>query len=50
MDGRERVLMALDGEAPDRIPCALNFYHVTLDGVAPPGYDWEAMIDVQFVT
>ncbi|MCD6287206.1 MAG: hypothetical protein J7M39_14960 [Anaerolineae bacterium] len=49
MDGRERVLMALDGEIPDRVPCALNFYHVDLDGVAPQGYDWESMIDVQFV-
>ncbi|MBN1249980.1 MAG: hypothetical protein JXC32_20115 [Anaerolineae bacterium] len=49
MDGRERVLTALDGGTPDRVPCALNFYHVSLDGFAPPGYDWEALIDVQFV-
>jgi hypothetical protein len=49
MDGRDRVLVALEGGTPDRIPCALNFYHVTLDGVAPVGYDWEALIDVQFV-
>jgi len=49
MDGRERILTALEGGTPDRIPCALNFYHVTLDGVAPLGYDWEGLIDVQFV-
>jgi len=49
MNGRERVLAALDGLVPDRIPCALNFYHVSLDDIAPPGYDWAAMIDVQFV-
>jgi uroporphyrinogen decarboxylase len=49
MDSRDRVLMALDGETPDRVPCALNFYHVDLDGVAPREYDWESMIDVQFV-
>ena len=49
MNGRDRVLMALDGEIPDRVPCALNFYHVNLDRVAPQGYDWESMIDVQFV-
>ena len=49
MDGRERILTALDGGTPDRVPCALNFYHVSLDELAPPGYDWEALIDVQFV-
>jgi uroporphyrinogen decarboxylase len=49
MDGRELVLVALDGGVPDRVPCALNFYHVDLSGVAPPDYDWEALIDVQFV-
>jgi uroporphyrinogen decarboxylase len=49
MDGRDRVLVALDGGTPDRVPCALNFYHVSLDDTAPPGYDWEALIDVQFV-
>jgi uroporphyrinogen decarboxylase len=49
MDGRERVLAALDGGMPDRVPCALNFYHVDLTGFAPPDYDWEGLIDVQFV-
>jgi uroporphyrinogen decarboxylase len=49
MDGRDRVLTALDGGTPDRVPCALNFYSVNLEGEAPPGYDWEALIDVQFV-
>jgi hypothetical protein len=49
MDGRDCVLAALDGGTPDRVPCALSFYHVDLDGFAPPDYDWEALIDVQFV-
>ena len=49
MDGCDRILTALDGGTPDRVPCALNFFHVNLDGFAPPGYDWEALIDVQFV-
>ncbi len=49
MNGRERILTALDGGTPDRVPCALNFYHVDLDGYAPQDYDWRAMIDVQFV-
>ena len=49
MNGRERVLIALDGGTPDRVPCALNFYHVDLTGFAPPDYDWQALIDVQFV-
>jgi uroporphyrinogen decarboxylase len=44
------MLIALDGGEPDRVPCALNFYRVTLDDVAPPGYDWESMVDVQFVS
>ncbi len=49
MDGRERVLVALDGGTPDRVPCALNFYHVDLSEIAPPDYAWESLIDVQFV-
>lgn len=49
MDGRERILVALEGKMPDRVPCALNFYRVDLSGMAPAGYDWEALIDVQFV-
>jgi len=49
MDGRDRVLTALDGGMPDRVPCALSFYYVSLDDQAPPDYDWEALIDVQFV-
>jgi uroporphyrinogen decarboxylase len=28
MTSRERVLTALDGGTPDRVPCALAFYHV----------------------
>jgi uroporphyrinogen decarboxylase len=50
MEGRDRVLIALDGEMPDRVPCALNFYRVSLDDIAPSGYDWMSHIDVQFVS
>lgn len=28
MNGRERTLLAMAGAEPDRVPCALNFYHV----------------------
>lgn len=50
MQGRDRVLAALDGKMPDRVPCALNFYRVSLDDVAPPHYDWMSLVDVQFVS
>ena len=49
MTGRERIVTALSGGVPDRIPCALNFYRVALDAMAPPGFEWEERIDVQFV-
>lgn len=43
MDGRERILAALRNGTPDRVPCALGFYHVDLSGLPQPS------IDVQFV-
>ncbi len=49
MDGRERILVALDGGIPDRVPCALGFCHVNLTDVAPGGYVWTDFLDVQFV-
>jgi uroporphyrinogen decarboxylase len=48
-DPRQRILTALDGGAPDRLPCALGFYHVDLAGLAPPGWDGALDPDVQFV-
>jgi uroporphyrinogen decarboxylase len=49
MNPRERLLIALDGREPDRVPCALGFYHVDLAQLAPPGWSWDGMLDVQFV-
>jgi len=47
---RERVLAALDGEEPDRVPRALSFYHVDLARVVPPGLVLGGEpVDVQFV-
>jgi uroporphyrinogen decarboxylase len=49
MDGRERVLVAMAGGEPDRVPCALSFYHVDLAAMAPPGEDIQGRVDVQMV-
>ena len=40
MSGRDRILAALAGEAPDRPPLALAFYHLDGASLAPPG-EWE---------
>ena len=50
MNGRERVLTALDGEAPDRVPRALGFYYVDGRGLAPPGAWRDDLVDADFVT
>ena len=50
MNGRERVLTALDGEAPDRVPRALGFYHVDGPALAPPGLWRDDLVDADFVT
>jgi uroporphyrinogen decarboxylase len=49
MDGRARILAALDGETPDRVPVALAFYHVDGSCLAPPGAWREDAVDVEFV-
>jgi uroporphyrinogen decarboxylase len=49
LNARERVLAALDGGEPDRIPSALGFYHVDTQSLVPPGHDWRTLVDVQFV-
>ena len=49
MNSRERVLLAMDGAEPDRIPCALGFYHVDLESLVPHGEDSHHLIDVHFV-
>jgi uroporphyrinogen decarboxylase len=49
MNGRERLLIALDGGAPDRVPCALGFYRVEIEQLAPPGQGPHRTVDVRFV-
>jgi uroporphyrinogen decarboxylase len=46
---RQRILTALAGAEPDRVPCALSFYSVDLAGLAPPGWDGDLGPDVHFV-
>jgi uroporphyrinogen decarboxylase len=49
MNARERLLTALDGGEPDRVPRALNFYRVEVEKLAPPGQYRDGLVDVQFV-
>lgn len=49
MDSRERLLVALDGGTPDRVPCALAFYPVSLRRLVPPGAYRDDLVDVRFV-
>ena len=57
MNAREQLLVALEGGEPDRVPCALGFYHVDIDDLASRGgsrspknrLDWRDAIDVHFV-
>ena len=49
MNARERLLAALDGQEPDRVPCALNFYRVDVERLAPPGSWSDSLVDVRFV-
>ncbi|MEW6567991.1 MAG: uroporphyrinogen decarboxylase family protein [Chloroflexota bacterium] len=49
MHSRQRLLAALDGLEPDRIPCALCFYRVEFEALAPPRAWSDEWVDVQFV-
>jgi uroporphyrinogen decarboxylase len=49
VNGRERILAALDGDEPDAIPLALSFYHLDPDGLAPPGAWRDDLVDIHFV-
>ncbi len=49
MTGRERILLALDGREPDRVPLALAFYHLDGRALAPPGAWRDDLVDVGFV-
>lgn len=53
MNPCERLLTALDGGTPDRVPCALAFYALDLQDLAPRhAYrdDMDALVDVHFVS
>ncbi|MFC2037763.1 hypothetical protein ACFLYD_07355, partial [Chloroflexota bacterium] len=49
MNARRRLLTALHGGEPDRVPCALGFYRVDLAGLAPEGQPTDGVVDVRFV-
>jgi uroporphyrinogen decarboxylase len=49
MNSRERILTALGGGEPDRVPCALSFYRVDLADLAPPGWRDDLGPDAEFV-
>ncbi|MFQ5796230.1 MAG: uroporphyrinogen decarboxylase family protein [Candidatus Bipolaricaulia bacterium] len=49
MNSRDRLLLALDGGEPDRVPRALNFYRMEIEKLAPPGQYSDDMVDVRFV-
>jgi uroporphyrinogen decarboxylase len=46
---RERLLTALDGGTPDRVPCALAFYPVNLERLAPRAAYRDDLVAVHFV-
>jgi uroporphyrinogen decarboxylase len=49
MKSRQRLLTALDGSEPDRVPCALSFYHVDIENLVPRGQHRPDLVDVNFV-
>ena len=49
MTPRERLLTALDGGEPDRVPRALSFYRVDIEAIAPRGVRHDELVDVGFV-
>jgi uroporphyrinogen decarboxylase len=49
MDSRTRLLTALDGGQPDRLPCALAFYPIDGEALAPAGVWRDECVDIIFV-
>ncbi|MGC9319515.1 MAG: uroporphyrinogen decarboxylase family protein [Armatimonadota bacterium] len=49
MTGRERILTALDGGRPDRVPRALGFSRVDLEVLAPLEQQSDDLVDVRFI-
>ena len=48
--GRDRILAALEGRAPDRIPLALGCFETDGAALAPPGEWRDDLVDVAFVS
>jgi uroporphyrinogen decarboxylase len=49
MKSRERLLIAVDGGEPDRLPRALGFYRVEVEKLAPQGQWRDELVDVRFI-
>jgi len=49
MHSRDRVLEAMAGGEPDRVPCALSFYHIDIEKLAAPGLCRDGLVDVEMV-
>lgn len=49
MNGRDRVLSAMDGGEPDRVPRALAFFHIDLKKLVPRSHYRPDLIDAEFV-
>lgn len=49
MTSRERLLVALAGDTPDRVPRALGFYHQDLRDLVPRASYRDDLVDIQFV-
>ena len=49
MGSRERIITALKGDTPKKIPVALSFYNLDLNRLAPEGINLLDLIDIQFI-
>lgn len=49
MNSRERILLALGGHEPDRIPRALSFYRLDLESLVPLGLTPDRLVDIRFI-
>lgn len=49
MNSRQRILTALGGGTPDRVPCALGFYHQNYANLAPHGAWQDEWVDIYFI-
>lgn len=49
MNARQRLVTALDGGEPDRLPCSLGFYHQEYARLAPRGFWQDDWVDIYFI-